>query len=63
MGGRGLRQTPDELRGFVAVYRIGPHCMKMIGCWPSRRIGVAVRPSTYLALARFRILSKDTAPT
>jgi len=30
------------LAGGVAVCRIGPHCMKMIGCWPSLRIGVAV---------------------
>jgi hypothetical protein len=37
--------------------------MKMIGCCPSRRIGVAVRPSTYFALARLRIASKETAPT
>jgi hypothetical protein len=49
--------------GLAAVCRIGPHCMKMIGCCPSRRIGVAVRPSTYLALVRFRMASNDTAPT
>ena len=43
--------------------RIGPHCMKMIGCCPSRRIGVAVRPNTNFAFARLRMPSNETAPT
>ena len=47
--------------GFSAVCRVGPHCMKMMGCRPSRRIGVAVNPRTYFALARFRIASKENA--
>ena len=42
--------------------RTGPHCMKMMGCRPSRRRGVAVRPNTNLALALFRIASNDVAP-
>jgi hypothetical protein len=37
--------------------------MKMIGCCPSRRIGVAVSPSTNLAFVRLKIASKETAPT
>jgi hypothetical protein len=47
--------------GVNAVCRVGPHCMKMIGCRPSRRIGVAVSPSTYLALARFMRASNENA--
>jgi hypothetical protein len=45
------------------VWRIGPHCMKMMGCWPSRRIGVAVKPRTNLALVCLRMASNDAAPT
>ena len=47
----------------LALWRIGPHCIKIIGCSPSRRIGVAVRPNTNLALVFFKIASKDVAPT
>ena len=38
---------------LAAVCLIGPHCIKMIGCKPSRRMGVAVRPSTYGLLWSF----------
>src|SRR3989338_7465078 len=30
--------------GRLASWRMGPHCIKIIGCCPSRRIGVAVIP-------------------
>ena len=31
----------------------------MIGCKPSRRMGVAVRPNTYFAFVLFRMASKE----
>lgn len=46
-----------------SVKRIGPHCMKMMGWWPSLRIGVAVSPYTYCALAYFSTCSKLEADT
>lgn len=74
----GLRPFDDQWAFLASIQPMAPHdieptilratggvhpCIKMIGCWPSRRIGVAVRPSTYFALVRSRMASNDTAPT
>ena len=41
-----LRTALAGIRLGPSVWRTGPHCMAMIGWWPSRRRGVAVRPVT-----------------
>src|SRR6266481_410292 len=47
-----------SLRACIDRCRTGPHCMKMIGWWPSLRATVADSPSTYLAFARLATSSK-----
>lgn len=56
-----ISKVCGDPEGLAAVCRVGPHCMKMMGCRPSRRIGVAVNPSTNFAFARFRIASNENA--
>ncbi|MBK5291263.1 MAG: membrane protein insertase YidC [Acidobacteriia bacterium] len=43
---KGERST--AARG-LRLNRMGPHCIKMMGWWPSFRTGVAVRPKMYFA--------------
>src|SRR5260370_931966 len=45
---------------LLILKRMGPHCIRMIGWWPSLRIGVAVSPTTYFALTFLNTRSKDS---